>query len=280
MITQRAEISKEQAKKIQQYILKGNSYADAAKKFGYLQTKIAYCLKKHGLALETHQVYKNRTSLSDDTLKTALALLRNGMSIKDVCLKINAHNITLKRALKIKGIKIDLKWRRPTKDKIAQAIKLYKNGLTTSQVSKETGITTSALYTQFKAKGKRPATDFKLTPAQTSDLVNLLRDGMDTTSLAVLFSTRRAFIDLAIVKLGSTHYFAEVYRSPPMKGDFSDAKIQAYIAKRFKGESNAKLAAQMETTRVTLDKILVRIKANYMRLLLERGMHTNANLSY
>ncbi|MBU2452763.1 MAG: hypothetical protein KJ668_05560 [Proteobacteria bacterium] len=265
MVIRKTNISLEEAKKIHQYLVSGNSYKSACDIFGLTSQTIKTVLKSYGL--EIKNVYKNRTAMPDMKIEQAVKLLKNGVSQQKVIREFKVNRKTLQRALKIKGITIDPLWlkNKITKGQSAQATTLFRNGLTYAQVSKNMGISKNSLHYHFTKTGTRkPATNFKLTQNQTIELRRLLKKGQDKKNIADRFDTTKLFISLSIVELGIADYF----KSPKFKSGMhglTEAKIREFINLKFKGEPSILIVKKLGTTKPTLYRMLSLIEAEFIK---------------
>jgi len=265
MIRKKTDISIEEAKKIHQYLLSGNSYKSACEIFGLPYQTIKPVLKAHGL--EIKQIHKNRTIMSDSDIAKAIRMLQGGASQQKVIREIKVNLKTLKRALKIKDIEIDPQWSKfkITREQKARAMKFFRNGLTYDQVSKKIGISKNSLHYYFYKTGSgKPAIDFKLTQKETIELRRLLENGQDKKNIADRFNTTEFFISLMIVEFGIADYF----RSPQFKSGMhglTETKIREYIKLKFKGGISVAIVETLGTTKPTLYRMLSMIETEFMK---------------
>ena len=265
MIIKKTNISFEEAKKIHQYLLSGNSYKSACEIFGLTDQMIKTALKAYGL--EIKEIYKTRTVMSDSDIEKAIRMLKNGISQQKVIREIKVNLKTLKRVLRIKDIKIDPQWSKNkiTKEQKARAMKLFRNGLTYDQVSKKIGISKNSLYYHFLKIGRgKPAIDFKLTKNEIIELRRLLKNGQDKKTIADRFDTTEFFISLMIVNFGIVDYFGSPRFKSGMHG-LTETKIRDFIKLKFKGGISVVIVKKLGTTKPTLYRMLSLIETEFMK---------------
>ncbi len=272
MITKKTTLSFEDTQKIHRFLLSGNSYKSAGEMFGLNYQTIKTALKEYDL--EIKEIHKNRTAMSDRDIERALKLLQGGMSQQKVIKVIKVNLKTLKRALGIKGIKIDPHWFKDkiTKDQKELAVKLFKNGLTYDQVGKKIGVSKNCLhYHYFKVDRTKPSIDFKPTKNETDELRRLLKTGQDKKTIADRLNTTEFFISLMIVALGVDDYF----KSPKFKRGhhgLTETKIREFIRLKFKGGMSVAIVKTLGTTKPTLYKMLSSIETEFMKGLSHKSL--------
>lgn len=255
----------EETEKIHRYLLAGNSYKNAAETFGIPYQAMKTALKVHDL--EIRKIHQNRTIMSDRDIDKALKLLQNGMSQQKAIKVMKVNLKTLKRAFGIKNIIIDPQWlkNKLSREQKAQAMKLFRNGLTYEQVGKKIGVSKNSLhYHFFKLDRTKPSIDFKPAKNDTMELLRLLKNGLDKKTIADRLSTTEPFITLMIVELGIDDYF----RRPQFKRGhhgLTEAKIREFIRLKFKGGLSVSIVKELGTTKPTLYKMLGLIEAEFMK---------------
>jgi len=256
------KVTLEEAQAIHRHIRKPTgSFKSAGKLFNFAPDTIPAVLDANGLVIRYGK--KGQSALSEAEIKYALKRLGEGATRDSVRRELGVHLNTLKRAFKLNGIQIPvIQKKQLSRADVAHITKLFKNGLSTRQVSVKTGIPVSDIscyYLPFPPG--RPTVDFNPTALMFVKLQRLLEAGNNIKSIADTFETTEYFVRLMIISLGIPGFFKQKFKYPPQHG-LTAKMISGFIALKFKGISSSAIASELNTTRPTLNRILVLIE-NY-----------------
>lgn len=256
------KVTLEEAQAILRHIRKPmGSYKSAGNLFNLAPDTIPAVLDAHGLVIRSGK--KGQSALSDAEIKYALKRLGEGATRDSVRRELEVHINTLKRAFKLNGIQIPvIQKKQLSQAEVAHIIKLFKNGLSTRQVTIKTGIPVSDIsYYYLPSPSGRPTVNFNPTPFMFVQLQRLLEADNDIKYIADAFETTEYFVRLMIISLGIPGFFKQKFKYPPQHG-LTAKMISRFIVLKFKGVSSGTIASELNTTRPTLNKILVLIE-NY-----------------
>jgi len=264
---QHRPISREVAEKISGDIKAGGSYREISKKYKVTNFGIKTAFSTHKIKID--DIYKNRTSVSDATIKKAVKMLASGETQQHTAEIIGIHVMTLKRAFRIKGIKKDPAWGkgRLSKQQDARARALFKNGMSYGRVSIDLGVSKIALYKHFK---KIPKPCFKMSKKERAELQYMLTMGADRKNIAKKLETTVWFVLFATVKLGLENYFNSSEKRG-VRNALTRGMIEEIINRKFKGETTGALIKEFKTTKPTLYRLFYLIEEDCIKRLKDQG---------